>query len=95
MSNLSLMSDFKYLCDLSLMFNHKNLSYLKFNSKDMSDLSLMSNFTYMSHLSLMFNPKNLSNLINISIFMLDLKNFPKIEKISIFQARKLGSSLAR
>ena len=50
MSNLGLMSNFKYMSDLSLIFN----------PKDMSDLSLMSNFKYMSDLSLMFNPIDMS-----------------------------------
>ena len=61
------MSNGKYMSDLSLMFN----------PKDMSDLNLMSNIKYMSDLSLMFNPKNLSNLSYLSIFMLDLRNFSK------------------
>ena len=47
MSDLSIMSNFKYMSDLSLMFN----------LNDMSDLSIMSNFKYMSDLSLIFNPK--------------------------------------
>ena len=65
-----------------------------FNPKDMSNLSLMSNFKYMSDLSFMSNPKNLSNLSHISIFMTS-DIFQNIEKISIFEARKLGSGSAR
>ena len=64
------------------------------NLKDMSDLSLMSNFKYMSDLSFMSNPKNLSDLSHISIFMTS-DIFQNIEKISIFEARKLGSGSAR
>ena len=78
------MSNCKYMSKLSLLFN----------LKDMYNLSLMSNFKYMSDLSFMSNPKNLSNLSHISIFMTS-DIFQNIEKISIFEARKLGSGSAR
>ena len=78
------------------MYNPKDMSNLSlmYNFKYMSDLSLMYNFKYMSDLSLMSNPKNLSNLSHISIFMTS-DIFQNIEKISIFEARKLGSGSAQ
>ena len=58
------MSNFKYMTDLSLLFNPKDMSNLSLRSrfKYMSDLGLMSNFKYMSDLSLMFTPKDISDL---------------------------------
>ena len=81
--------EFQY-SDLNPMSNYKYMSN--------PDLNLMFNPDDMSDLSFIYNSKDMFDISHLSNFMSDLSclKFCKYwKKISIFEARKLGSGSAR